>query len=56
METLRDQVVMLKEAEVASWNPRGKFLVVVANSDDVSSKELGLYIYIYRIVEGTLYY
>ena len=45
METLRDQVETLKEAEGASWNPRGKFLVVVADSDSVSPKELGLHIY-----------
>ena len=45
MKTLKFQMVMLKEAEGASWNPRGKFLVVVADSDGVSSKELGLQIY-----------
>jgi len=45
MKTLKFQVVMLMEAESASWNPRGKFLVVVADSDGVSSKELGLQIY-----------
>jgi hypothetical protein len=45
METLRDQVVTLKEAEGASWNPRGKFLIVVAASGGVSFKELGLQIY-----------
>ena len=42
MESLRDQVVTLKEAEGAFWNPRGKFLVVVADSDGVSPGELGL--------------
>jgi hypothetical protein len=45
MQTLSDQVETLKDAEGASWNPRGKFLVVVADSDSVSSKELGLQIY-----------
>jgi len=45
METLRDQLWALKEAEGASWNPRGKFLVVVSESIGVSSKELGLQIY-----------
>jgi len=45
METLRDQLETLKEAEGGSWNPRGKFLVVVADSDVVSYKELGLKIY-----------
>jgi len=45
METLRDQAETLKEAEGASWNPRGKFLVVVADSDGVSPKELGLQVY-----------
>ena len=45
METLRDQVERLKAAESASWNPRGKFLIVVADIDGVSSKELGLQIY-----------
>jgi hypothetical protein len=45
METLRDQVETLKVAEGAFWNPRGKFLVVVADSDVVSPKELGLQIY-----------
>ena len=45
LETLRDQVDKLKEAEGAFWNPRGKFLVVVADSDGVSLRELGLQIY-----------
>jgi len=45
LETLRDHLETLKEAEGASWNPRGKFLVVVADSIGVSSKELGLQIY-----------
>jgi hypothetical protein len=45
METLRDQVETLKEAEGAFWNPRGKFLVVVADRDGVSARELGLQIY-----------
>jgi hypothetical protein len=45
METLRDQVQTLKEDEGASWNPRGKFLVVVSDSDGVSPTELGLKIY-----------
>jgi hypothetical protein len=44
IETL-DQMETLKEAEGVSWNPRGKFLVVVADSDGVSPKELGLQIY-----------
>jgi hypothetical protein len=39
-------VETLKESEGVSWNPRGKFLVVVADSDGVSSKELGLQIYV----------
>jgi hypothetical protein len=46
MQTLRDQVEKLKEAEGAFWNPRGKFLVVVADSDGVSPRELGLQIYL----------
>ena len=41
MDTLTSQMVALKEAEGALWNPRGKFLVVVADSDGVSPKELG---------------
>ena len=45
METLTDQVETLKEAEGGSWNPRGRFLVVVADSDGVSPKELGLRMY-----------
>ena len=45
MVTLRDQLETLKEAEGESWNPRGKFLVVVTDSIGVSSKELGLQIY-----------
>ena len=45
METLCDQLETLKVAEGAFWNPRGKFLVVVADSDGVSPKELGLQIY-----------
>ena len=45
MDTLNDQVLKLKESESVSWNPRGKFLVVVAESEDVSPKELGLQIY-----------
>ena len=44
METLRDQVDKLKEAEGAFWNPRRKFLIVVTDSDGVSPKELGLHI------------
>jgi hypothetical protein len=43
--TLKDQVQMLKETEGASWNPRGKYLVVVADSDGVSPREMGLQIY-----------
>jgi len=46
MKTLRDQVETLKGAEGASWNPRGKFLVVLADSDGVSTRELGLQIYV----------
>ena len=45
MESLREQVDKLKEAEGAFWNPRRKFLVVVADSIGVSPKELGLQIY-----------
>ena len=45
METLTNQLEMLKEAESMSWNPRGKFLVVVTDSDDVSPRALGLQIY-----------
>jgi len=45
METLRDQVETLKQAESASWNPRGRFLVVLDDSDVVSPKEFGLQIY-----------
>jgi len=46
MDALRIQMGALKVAEVALWNPRGKFLVVVADSDGVSPKELGLQIYV----------
>jgi hypothetical protein len=46
METLREQLETLKMAEGAFWNPRGKFLVVVANSDGVSPRELSLQIYV----------
>ena len=45
IETLRDQVETLKDAEGVFWNLRGKFLVVVANSVGVSPKELGLQVY-----------
>jgi hypothetical protein len=45
IETLRDQVQRLKEAEAAFWNPRGEYLVVVSGSDHVSTSELGLQIY-----------
>jgi hypothetical protein len=45
METLIDQVETLKVTEGGSWNPRGKILVVVADSIGVSPKELGLQIY-----------
>jgi len=45
MDTLTIQMVALNEAEGALKNPRGKFLVVVADSDGVSPKELGLQIY-----------
>jgi len=41
----RDKAETLKEAESAFWNSRGKFLDVVADSDGVSPKELGLQIY-----------
>jgi hypothetical protein len=46
METITNQVVKLKEAEGGFWNPRGKFLVVVPDSNGVSPKELGLQIYV----------
>jgi hypothetical protein len=46
MESLRDQLETLKVAEGAFWNPRGKFLVVVPDSDVVSPRELGLQIYV----------
>jgi len=47
METLTDQVDRLKEseAETGLWNSRGKFLIVVADSDGVSSEGMGLKIY-----------
>ena len=45
MDTLTSQMVALREAEGALWNPRGKLLVVVADSDCVSPKELCLQIY-----------
>jgi hypothetical protein len=45
METLKSQVNRLQEAEGVSWNPRGKFLVVVSDSDGVSPRKLGLRIY-----------
>jgi len=45
METLTNQLETLKEAESAFWNPRGKFLVVVADSDSVSPRQLALQIY-----------
>jgi hypothetical protein len=38
-------VETLKDADGAFWNPRGKFLVVVPDSDGVSPTELGLQIY-----------
>jgi hypothetical protein len=46
METLISQVETLKEVEGASWNPRGKFLVVIADNYGVSPRELGLQIYV----------
>ena len=46
MKTFREQLDTLKEAEGASRNPQGKFLVVVADIDVVPSKELGLLIYV----------
>jgi hypothetical protein len=46
MKTLTDQVVTLKDSEGATWNPRGNFLVVVADSDGVATTELGLQIYV----------
>jgi len=45
MDTLTSQMVGLKEAEGALWNPRGKLLVVIADSDSVSPKKLCLQIY-----------
>ena len=45
METLRDEMETLKEAECAFWNRRGKFLVVVADSDTVSPREVGVLVY-----------
>ena len=45
IESLREQVETLKVVEGAFWNPRGKFIVVVADSDGVSPRELGLQIY-----------
>jgi hypothetical protein len=44
MEILKSQVNRLQVAEGNSWNPRGKFLVVVTESDGVYSKGLGLQI------------
>jgi hypothetical protein len=59
METLKSQMNSLQQAEGASWNPRGKFLVVVADSDLVSPRELGLQIYVelwkeHFIVDNTI--
>ena len=45
METLTNQLETLKEAKGAFWNPRGKFLVVVPDSDGVSPRQLALQIY-----------
>jgi len=45
MDTLTIQMVALKEFEGALWNPRENFLVVLADSDGVSPKELCLQIY-----------
>jgi hypothetical protein len=58
-ETLRYQVVTLKEAEGGSWNPWGKFHVVVADSDGFPPRELGLQIYVemwkeHCIIENTI--
>jgi hypothetical protein len=39
-------VETLQEAECGSWNPRGKFLVVAADSDCISPTDLGLQIYV----------
>ena len=55
LESLRDQVETLKQAEGASWNPRGKFLVVVSDSDGVSFQRFGTENFC-RIVGGTLYF
>ena len=46
METLRDQMVTLKQAEGRSRNRRGKFFVGVPNSDGVSARDFGLQIYV----------
>ncbi|GFG36586.1 hypothetical protein Cfor_06392 [Coptotermes formosanus] len=46
IENLKTQVETLKVAEGGSWNPGGKFLVVVADNDGVSPRELGLQIYV----------
>ena len=45
MDTLSYQIAAMEVAEGESWNPRGKFLVVLADIDGVPSKELGLQIY-----------
>jgi hypothetical protein len=45
IQTLRDQVETLKDVEGGFWNPGGKFLVVVADSDGATSRQLGLQIY-----------
>jgi hypothetical protein len=59
IETLTTQVDTLKEAESGSWNPRGKFLVVVPDDGDVPPRELGLQIYAelwkeHFIIDGTI--
>ena len=46
MDTLTSRMGVLKVYEGALWDPRGKFVVVVADSDGFSPKELGLKIYV----------
>ena len=45
METLREHVDTLKQAESGSWNLRGTYVVGVPKSDGVSAREFGLQIY-----------
>ena len=59
MVTLKAHMKRMQKSEGASWNPRVKSLVVVADSDGVSPKKLGLQIYAelwkeHFIIENTI--